>query len=112
MENEAFKLREGDISRVLETPQGLVVVKCIKHIEADKTAVLDDKERTKLEKECIEKKVQLEFPKVFNQLRAQASPQLFLGKHAETEEELTKAAREALTSDVNPGLPTHSPRGN
>jgi len=112
LEKEAFKLRPGEISKVLQTPQGLVVVKCIKHIEADKAAVLDEKERAKLEKEILERKVQLEFPKVFKQLRDQANPQLFLGKHVETEEELIKQTKEALTSDANPGLPTHPPRGN
>jgi len=112
LENEAFKLHPGEISRLLETPQGVVVLKCIKHIEADKTAVLDAKERAKLEKEIIEKKVQMEFPKVFKQLKDQANPQLFLGKHPQTEEELTKQAREALTTDANPGLPTHPPHGN
>jgi parvulin-like peptidyl-prolyl isomerase len=112
LENEAFKLHPGEISKVIETPQGLIVVKCIKHIEADKTAVLDEKERAKLEKEIIDKKVQLEFPMVFKRLRDEANPQLFLGKHAQTEEELTKAAKEALTSDATSGLPAHPPKGN
>ena len=75
-------------------------------------AVLDAKERARLEKEIIEKKVQLEFPKIFKQLRDQANPQLFLGKHAQTEEELAKQVKEALTSDATPGLPTHPPHGN
>jgi parvulin-like peptidyl-prolyl isomerase len=111
LENEAFKLQPGEISRVLETPQGLVVLKCIRHIEADKSADLE-KERAKLEKEIIERKVVLEFPTVFKQLHDQANPQLFLGKHAQTEEELTRQAKEALTSDANPGLPAHPPHGN
>ena len=112
LENEAFKLRPGDISRVMETPQGIVVLKCIRHIEADKTAVLDAKERARLEKEIIEKKVRQEFPIIFKQLRDQANPQLFLGKHAQTEEELAKQVKEALTSDASPGLPTRPPHGN
>src|SRR4029077_12338399 len=62
LENEAFKLQPGEISRVVETPQGLVVLKCIRHIEPKKTAVLNDEVRAKLEKEIIEKKVKLEFP--------------------------------------------------
>ncbi len=64
LENEAFKLRPGEISRVMETPQGIVVLKCIRHIEA------------------------------------------------QTEEELAKQVKEALTSDATPGLPTHPPHGN
>src|SRR5262249_7011921 len=31
LEKEAFKLQPGELSRVIETPQGLVVLKCIKH---------------------------------------------------------------------------------
>jgi hypothetical protein len=54
----------------------------------------------------------LEIPKVFKQLRDQANPQIFLGKHVETEEELTKKAREALAPDSSTGLPAHPPRGN
>ena len=112
LENEAFKLQPGEISRVIETPQGLVVVKCIKHIPAQAGVTLDDKERAKLEKEIIERKIALEIPKMFKQLRDQASPQLFLGKKVETEEDLTRQAREALTSDSPTGLPKHSPQGN
>jgi parvulin-like peptidyl-prolyl isomerase len=112
LENEAFKLQPGEISRVLETPQGLIVVKCLKHIAADKGATMEANERAKLEKEIIEKKVQLEFPLVFKRLRDEANPQLFFGKHAQTEEELIKQTKEALTSDATPGLPTHAPKGN
>jgi hypothetical protein len=112
LENEAFKLQPGEISRVIETPQGLVVVKCIKLIPAQAGVTLDDKERAKLEKEIIERKIALEIPKMFKQLRDQASPQLFLGKKVETEEDLTRQAREALTSDSPTGLPKHSPQGN
>ncbi|HEV2948360.1 MAG TPA: peptidylprolyl isomerase [Gemmataceae bacterium] len=112
MEKEAFKLQPGEISRVIETPQGLIVLKCIKHIPAQAGVTLDDKERAKLEKEIIERKIALEIPKMFKQLRDQASPQLFLGKKVETEEDLTRQAREALTSDSPTGLPKHSPQGN
>jgi hypothetical protein len=113
LENEAFKLDPGQISRVIETPQGLVVVKCLKHIPAQTGVTLDASERTKLEKDIIDRKVaQVEIPKMFKQLRDQASPQLFLGKKVETEEELTKQAREALSSDATSGLPKHPPQGN
>lgn len=112
MENEAFKLQPGEISKVIETPQGLVVLKCIKHIPAQAGVTLDAAERAKLEKEIIERKLIAEIPKMFKQLRDQASPQLFLGKKVETEEELTRAAKEALSSDSTTGLPKHSPQGN
>jgi hypothetical protein len=112
MEKEAFQLQPGEISRVIETPQGLLVLKCLKHIPAETGVNLDDKERAKLEKEIIERKITMEIPKMFKQLRDEASPQLFLGKKVETEEELTKQAREALTSDASTGLPKHSPQGN
>src|SRR6266851_6085384 len=113
MENEAFKLDPGQISRVIETPQGLVVLKCLKHIPAQTGVTLDAQGRAKLEKDIIDRKVtQVEIPKMFKQLRDQASPQLFLGKKVETEADLLKQAREALSSDSTSGLPKHSPQGN
>jgi len=113
LENEAFKLDPGQISRVIETPQGLVVLKCIRHIPAQTGVTLDAAERAKLEKEIIERKVaQVEIPKMFKQLHDQANPQLFLGKKVETEDELIRQAREALSGDSTTGLPKHSPQGN
>src|SRR5262249_24099862 len=34
LENEAFRLREGEVSSVIGTPEGLVVLKCVKHLAA------------------------------------------------------------------------------
>jgi hypothetical protein len=113
LENEAFKLQPGELSRVIDTPQGLVVLKCIKRIPAQTGVNLDAAERAKLEKEIIDRKVaQIEIPKMFKQLRDQANPQIFLGKKVETEEELTKHAREALSGQTGTDLPKHSPKGN
>lgn len=112
MEKEAFQLQVGEISKVIDTPQGIVVLKCLKHIPAQSGLTLDAAERARLEKEIIDRKVTLEIPKMFKQLHDQANPQLFLGKKVETEEELTRAAKEALSLESTTGLPKHSPQGN
>jgi PPIC-type PPIASE domain len=108
LERQAFSLQPGQISSVIDTPDGVVVLKCIKRIPAEKGVTLDDKERAKLEKEIIDRKVKIELTNVFKQMREQANPQLFLGKHGETEEDLLKHAREALMPGAGPALPTHA----
>ncbi len=94
LEREAFSLRPGEVSRFIETPQGLALLKCVKRIPPDTTKSLD-KERPALEKEIIEKKTQLEIPNLVKELREQAQPKLFL-QRATTQEELERAVRHEL----------------
>jgi hypothetical protein len=111
MEREAFALRPGDISRVIETPQGLVVVKCLRHIPPEKGVSLES-ERAKLEKEIRERKITLEIPKLFKELKDQARPQIFLIKTT-TMEDIEREVKEALSPvSGNPALPIHTPKGN
>ena len=94
METAAFRLKPGEISQVIETPQGLVVIKCLKH-EAPDGKKLEDV-RDVLSKDIINRKItQVEIPRLFNELRAQAHPTLFL-KEGETEEELLREAQQEL----------------
>ncbi len=84
----------GEISHVIETPQGLVVIKCLKHLPPDTTKL--EEVREQLTKDIINRKInQQEIPKVFSELRAEARPVLFL-KEGETEEELLREAQREL----------------
>jgi hypothetical protein len=96
MERAAFCLKPGELSEVIETPQGLLVMKCDRRIPADPTVkITDEKVRATLEKEIIEKKVQLEIPNAFKKMRERADPKVFI-KTTLTEEQLTHDARENL----------------
>lgn len=104
LEKEAFSLQSGEISRLIATPEGIAVLKCIKRIPPDKTKTLE-KERPALEKEIIEKKIQAEIPKLFQELREQAQPKLFL-KVTTTQADLERDVRRDLKS----AAPTTGPR--
>jgi hypothetical protein len=96
LEKEAFNLQPGEISRLIGTPDGTVVLKCIRRIPADANKKIEN-ERAALEKEIVEKKTQLELPKVFKELQDQAQPKLFLKKYT-TEEELVRDVTRELQS--------------
>jgi hypothetical protein len=100
LEKAAFALRPGELSRVLDTPQGLAVLKCVKHIPAQTSVKLEGEVREKLAKEVYEKKLQREIPKFFGELHAQANPQVFL-KTTLTEDELVRQAQQELHSGAN-----------
>ena len=103
LEQAAFSLKPGEISRLIGTPQGIVVVKCIARIPPKKDKKLEQ-ERARLEKEVIEKKIQQEIPVCFKQLRDQARPNLILTQYVR-EEDLMRNARQALGVEAPPGVP-------
>ena len=91
----------------MEVPEGLVVLKCIKHLPPN-TSIKLEAVREQLAKEVFDKKLQMEIPQQFNELKKQANPKLFL-KHAETEEELVREVRKELQSDPSkPGSPSRT----
>ena len=103
LEKEAFSLRPGEVSRLIETPQGLALLKCVKRIPPDNTRSLEN-ERQALEKEIVEKKIQMEIPNLMKELKDQAQPKLFLQK-ATTQEELEHAVKKELSG----GAPQSKP---
>jgi hypothetical protein len=109
LEKEAFALHPGEISRLLGTPEGTVVLKCVKRIPPDATKVLE-KEKPNLEKEIVDKKIQMEIPKLFKELQDQAQPKLFIKKYT-TQEELERDIRKDLQGPVIPaGAPAQPPK--
>lgn len=79
LEQVLFSLDKGEISPVVETPEGIVIVKSHGKIPANKEVKLEN-ERAALEKEIIEKKMQLEMPKFFEELRKKANVKVYLTK--------------------------------
>lgn len=111
LEKEAFSLRPGEVSSVIDTPEGPVILKCVARIPAEKSKTLDS-ERAKLEKEIFEKKLQQEIPVYFKELRDKARPVLILGKKYLREDELMRDVRQELSSDPATMGSTTKPGGN
>lgn len=79
VEREAFALQPGQVSTLIKTPQGILMLKCDRRLAAD-TTVNFDSVKEKLEKEFREQKLQGEMARSFQLLREQARPQLVLQK--------------------------------
>ena len=77
LEQVAFRLQKDEVSEVMETTEGLVVVKCLGRVPADTSASFEQR-RGELEKEVFDRKVTLEIGKMFQELQAQAKPQNLL----------------------------------
>jgi hypothetical protein len=73
----AFRLQPGEVSSLIGTPQGQVILKCDRRIPAQ-TGVTLEQVRPQLEQEVFERKVQLELGVVFNQLKEKANPRVML----------------------------------
>jgi PPIC-type PPIASE domain len=106
LERAAFNLHKGELSEVIETPRGVMVIKCVDRIPPQTTARLEDV-REALSKDIFDKKIQAEIPKLFKELHDEANPQFIL-KNAETEEELVRAVQKELQSaSGKPAASTH-----
>lgn len=77
VETEAFKLHPGEMTTLLETPEGNVVFKLDKRHPADKSITLDSV-REKLKHEVFERKVQVEMQVAFKNLRDKARPKVMI----------------------------------
>ena len=77
LEKAAFALQPNEVSPVIGTPEGLIIVKCDKRIPADTTINLESV-REKITAEIIEKKIAAEIPVAFSEMRKRANPKLIL----------------------------------
>lgn len=97
LEQEAFQLQPGELSRIITTPQGVIVLKCDARIPArtDKDFAT---EREALEKELINRKIQAEIPVLFESLQTAANPQLFLPGATDKPGALERSVEQELTT--------------
>lgn len=110
LERELFSLHPGEVSKLVETPEGIVVVKCDRRVPPDKSVSLDSV-RAKLEKEVRERLVQADIPIVFADLRKHAEPRLLL-KDPNRPEDLTAAVERDLKGTAPPAKNAKPPAGN
>jgi hypothetical protein len=103
-EKAAFRLQPGELSPVVKTPEGYVIIKCVKR-HPPNTEITLDQVRDKLTKEIVDRKIsQQEIPKIFAELRRQADPQVFL-RTATTEEDLKADAQRLLQPESGKSSP-------
>lgn len=95
VEDEAFKLHPGEMTTLLETPEGNVVFKLDKRHPADNKVTLSSV-RDKLTHEVFERKVQLEMQTAFKTLRDKARPKVML-KDAQGVIDLTATTKKLLS---------------
>jgi hypothetical protein len=101
MEKAAFNLKPGEISHLIGTPDGYVVVKCVKRLPPQADKKLEDV-RAQLVTDCSARKLnQVEIPALARELREQAHPKIFIKK--ESADDLMREARREIL-ETNPKL--------
>jgi hypothetical protein len=105
IEKAAFSLSPGEVSALIETPDGTVIIKCIERIPAAKKD-LTEADRETLRKEILDQKILEEIPKVLKELRDQAEPHYFIKKQT-AEEMYGSVARDAGIVPPAPASRTH-----
>jgi parvulin-like peptidyl-prolyl isomerase len=77
VETEAFRLKDGEVSTILDTPEGYVILFRERLIPAD-TTIKFDAVRESLHKEIRKKKIEREIPTMFNEMKFSASVRDYL----------------------------------
>jgi parvulin-like peptidyl-prolyl isomerase len=85
LEKAAFSLKPGEVSELIGTPEGVVVIKCDAHYPAE-TNVSLEQERARLTQEVLYRKTQLQIPETFAKLREQANARLMLKDPSKAED--------------------------
>jgi hypothetical protein len=92
LEAAAFKLHPGEVSTVVGTPQGHVVIKCDKRIPPD-TSVKLKQVRDELTREVLQRKTQMEMQVVFKELRDKVKPRLMLKDPSKPEDLVSESKK-------------------
>jgi parvulin-like peptidyl-prolyl isomerase len=108
VEDEAFKLHVGEMTTLLETPEGNVVFKLDKHYPPNKSVTLDSV-REKLTREVFERKLQQQIQKASLDLREKARPHVTL-KESHKPEEFTASTKKLLSNTIDKPNAQAAPR--
>jgi len=99
LEKIAFSLKPGEISQLIGTLEGTVLLKCREQIAA-RTDVKPEAVREKFEKEIRAKLVQIEIPKAFAELKEKAKPKAFLTSGT-SDKDIRRTTEELLQSGID-----------
>jgi hypothetical protein len=99
LEKIAFSLKPGEISELIGTPEGTVLLKCREQIPAQ-TNVKPEDVRAKFEKEIRARLVQMEIPKAFAELKAKAKPEAFL-TNGTSDKDIRRTTEELLQTGID-----------
>ncbi|MFN4259740.1 MAG: peptidylprolyl isomerase [Gemmataceae bacterium] len=102
IEKAAFALQPGEVSHLVETPEGPIIIKCVRRLPPEPNQSLDA-HREALKKEVFAKKVQQAIPTIFDKLRKEADPKLYLKKQTAQEDLLRDVQRELEELTPTPG---------
>src|SRR5262245_32363434 len=92
IEEIAFALKDGQLSELIHTPGGVMVIKRIKSIPAQ-TAKTYESVRASLIAEFTQRQIELEIPKMFARLSEEAKPLFLLSPKDETTKEIEERSR-------------------
>jgi parvulin-like peptidyl-prolyl isomerase len=108
VEDEAFKLHSGEMTTLLETPEGNVVFKLDKRYPPNKSVTLDSV-REKLTGEVFEQKVQREMQTAFQVLRDKARPNPLI-KETHKPDDLPGKTKKLLANPLDKANAEAAPR--
>lgn len=92
VEKIAFQLKDGQVSEIINTGSGIMVIKRL-HIVPAKKEVTYESVRPSLVKEAIDRMTELEIPRMFAELNAEAKPLFILEPAKLTQQELEDRSR-------------------
>jgi parvulin-like peptidyl-prolyl isomerase len=104
VEHAAFLLQPGEVSSIIKTPEGMVVLKMDEIVPPDTTVKFEDK-REALGKGVFDKKITAEIPNAFKRLRDEAKPMFILKKPNDPDKLVEEVEREIMPAGGAQKLP-------
>ena len=93
IEKEAFKLKPGEVSHIIDTPMGLLVMRCVELLPNQYAKMPFETVKPELEKMVRERKLEEVVPKYFAGVQKEARPIFFLSPSDVTRAELEEQLR-------------------
>jgi hypothetical protein len=110
IEEVAFKLKEGELSEVIDAGHASLVIKCVKRIPA-RTEISYEQAKPHLVKELTDRLLEIEIPKQFKKLQDEADPLFVLNPIDLTTVEQEHQSKKLLGVDIPKGDPKAELKG-